>query len=396
MSIKNLYKNQRLSAQIIEFNLNPENKFEDRSRQSHCLNTPRNTNVTIDLFKSPEALRAYYATLQTCGSVWTCPVCAQKISEHRKEEIITLVEKAQAAGKYIYMFTWTLPHYRHESCRTVLDRFNKTTRQMKHQKELKKSPLFKPWSTLLKKYKNDGYIVNKEVLYGQNGWHVHSHGLFIFDEKIKDQLQARENFFEAWLKACDLNFKIADAPGHVLKAFVKRSFSLDKLSGDAKKIYSEYLTKSGIVKKEKQIKDWGLEHEMTKGHLKKSEYQSLTPFGMLDKIRELNTHSKQSIFLKKRFFEYTQAFSGVSFIRWSKGLRQQYEIHWKTDQEIVENKDREDDFYGMFEIPEFKQIQKLKLRGFVIQNSDKDWNTLVEKLNKKIKERNKKYDKILV
>lgn len=389
-----MYKNQRLSSQIIEFNQNPTNDFEHRSRQSHCLNTLRNTNTLIDLFKSPEALRAYYRSLQTCGSVWSCPVCAVKISEYRKKELEQLIEQALSSGKYIYLFTWTLPHYYHELCKIVLDRFNKTTRQMKCQKSLKNSPNFKPWRVLNEVYQNHGYVITKEVLYGQNGWHVHSHGLFIFDKKIENQLQARNDYFETWLKACDLNFKIADYPDHIFKSFIKRSFRLDHLTGDAKKIYSEYLTKSGIVKKEKELNGWGLQHEMTKSHLKKSESKSLTPFGMLDKIRELEPYSKESKILKQKFYEYVTAFSGTSFVRWSPGLRDKYNIEFKSDEQIVDFSSVMDDFYGFFEVPEWNQIKKLNLRGWIIKNSDLSWNELVIKLNKKINERIKQKNKI--
>jgi hypothetical protein len=392
MSITNAYKNQRLSAQIIEYNLNRKNIPEFRSRQSHCHFSINGLAQLVEMWKKPGAIRAYFKNLQTCGSVWSCNVCAMKISEYRKNEIAKLIKKAHAAGKYIYMFTWTLPHYYHESCSKVLEKFNVSTGKMKRQQSLKTNPYFKPWSVLMKEYKNDGYVITKEILFGQNGWHVHSHGLFIFDKKIENQLQAREDFFQVWLKACDLTFMLADSPDHILRAFIKRSFRLDHLSGDADKVISEYLTKSGVVKKEKELKEWKLEHEMTKGHLKKSESGLITPFGILDKIRQLDDpNSKQSKVLKQKFFEYTQALKGSSFVRFSPNLRSKYEIEWKSDEDIAQGEtDLLNDFYGCFEVPEWKtKIIKNRLRGFLLQNSDKDWNTLVIKLNKKLKERKK-------
>ena len=41
--------------------------------------------VELNLLK--EANRAFYKGLQTCGSVWTCPICANKIQEIRRQEI---------------------------------------------------------------------------------------------------------------------------------------------------------------------------------------------------------------------------------------------------------------------------------------------------------------------
>lgn len=385
--ISNRFKNQRLSAQIIEYNKNPDNIFELKSRQCHCLSTISNHVVNPSMFKNKESIRAYLKGLQTCGSVWNCPVCAVKISEYRKNELEQLIDQAHIAGKYIYMFTWTLPHYAHESCKTVLDRFTQTTKQMKRQKKLKKSPNFKPWKELLSYYDNQGYVITKENLWGINGFHIHSHGLFIFNKKIENQLQARDHFFEVWLKACDLNFKIADYPEHIFKAFVKRSFRLDHLSGDASKIVSEYFTKSGVLKiKEKDLKDWKLQHEMTKGHLKKSESGLLTPFGMLDFIRVCED-KKIANFMKQKYFEYTQAFKGQSFVRWSPGLRKQYNIEEKTDQEIVEESNILDKLYGILPRKLWKKIVRYKLRAWLIINSEMDFKTLIKKLKVKIQER---------
>lgn len=36
---------------------------------------------------------AYYVGLQTCGSIWTCPVCAARISETRRKEVCHAMEK---------------------------------------------------------------------------------------------------------------------------------------------------------------------------------------------------------------------------------------------------------------------------------------------------------------
>lgn len=387
MNIIDKFKNQRLSAQIINFNQNPQNHKEMFPRVHHCCRTFQNLSSMVDLWKKPGSEYAFSTGLQTCGSPWVCPVCGTKISEYRKNELSQLIELALKAGKHIYMLTTTLPHYAHENCQIVLDKFTESTRKMKYQKPLKTSPSFMPWGSLIKEYQLQGYVITKEVLFGKNGWHIHSHGLFIFDEKINNQLEARERFFEVWLKACDLTFQIADYPDHVFRAFIKRSIRLDYLTGDAKKIISEYMTKSGIVKKEKELEDWKMEHEMTKGHLKKSESDSLTPFGMLDKIRSIeNSHDPESIFLKKKYYEYTEAFKGTSFVRWSPGLRDKYGIKNITDEEIVKDENEiMKDWYGFFDNPEWKTIVKKHLRGFMMQNTNLEWNDLAKLMNDKLK-----------
>lgn len=387
MHIINRFKNQNLSAQIIDFYNNPQNIPELRCRQSHCLTSLNDLSSNVELLKKKGAERAHYKGLQTCGSPWSCEICAIKISEYRKNELSELIDAALAAGKFIYMLTTTLPHYSHESCQNVLDKFNKSTATMKRQRSLKGNPRFMPWGELMKHYQNDGYVITKEVLFGCNGWHIHSHGLFIFDKKIKSLVQAREDFWECWLKACDLTFQIADYPKHVLKGFYEKSIRLDHLSGDANKIVSEYMTKAGVVTKERQLEEWKMEHEMTKGHLKKSESHSFTPFGILDLIRKMEPSSKEAKFLKRKYYDYTQAFKGTSFVRWSPGLRSKYAIENKTDEEIV--KDENDllkDWYGYFEVTEWKEnIVKNGLRGFVIQHSNLPFDEMIELVNAEIK-----------
>jgi hypothetical protein len=386
------FKNQRLSARIIDFNKNPGNVPELRSRQSHCMRTLANRSLGVDMWKSEGDARAHFRGVQTCGSPWACPVCAVLISEFRKKEISELIKKALAAGYHLYMITYTLPHYIQESCQLVNDRFMSAMNKMKSQKILKNTPYFTPFSTLLKQYGCDGYVTTKEPLFGQNGWHIHTHGLYIFEKPLVNLSSVRESLWECWLKACDLTFQIGDYPDHVIRGFYKRSVRLDHLTGDAEKIISEYMTKSGVVRKEKTLSDWRMEHELTKGHLKKSESGSLTPFGMLDKIRELSPHDKLSKYLKQKYFEYTETFKGSSFVRWSPGLRKKFGFQEISDQEITDSTVKDvESFYTYFEKPEwYNTILPLGLRGYIQQNSDLPWNDLAEKLNQEIRLRKEK------
>lgn len=380
------FRLQRESASILERRLNPTHDPQLKTRQSHCLCSLQAFASTVDLLKSDGADKAHYKGLQTCGSPWACPVCATKISEHRKNELQELIDKAQARGKEIYMITFTLPHYAHESCDEVLTRFKNVRKKMKYQVELKKSPEFLPWRKLLKYYKYDGSVTTMEVTYTANGWHVHSHDLFIFDEKIQNLPRARERFFDAWLKASDLEFKIADFDIDKLKAFYIRSVRIDHLEGDTGKIISEYFTKQGISKVERSSEKWGLAEELTKSHMKKKESESLTPFGILNEITKTD-NQKQKSFYRQKFFEYAQAFKGTSFVRFSPGLRDKYDMQYLTDDQVASSEQDElKEWYGFFEAGEWKNIiLKNKLRGWVLEHSSLEWNELVSALTEKLK-----------
>lgn len=387
MSIISKFKNQRLAAQIIEYNKNPNNNPELMSRVAHCLISIRDRSATVDLWKKEGQKRAHFTGLQRCGSPWNCQICAGIISERRGDEIGELIKLANDAGYHMYMITYTLPHYAHESCQTVAERFSKATAKLKYQKSLKTIPHFIPFQSFMKRYGCVGYVTTKEPLFGPNGWHIHTHGLYIFEKPLGDLGKARDHLWEQWLKACDLTFQISDYPTRIQKGFYHRSVRLDALRGDLKTVVAQYLTKAGLIThKEKEIGSWGMEQELTKGHLKKSEFGLMTPWGMLDRIRRLPADDKEAVMLKQQFFSYTETFKGASFVRWSPGLRGRFEFEELTDQEIVDSTPDLNSFYGYFEPnSEWKQnIVKLGLRGFVKYHSDKEWNDMVNLLNNEI------------
>ena len=58
--------------------------------------------------------------LQTCGSVWTCPVCAAKIAERRRVELLDAMEMHKAQGGAVSLLTLTTPHQRGDNLAVLL------------------------------------------------------------------------------------------------------------------------------------------------------------------------------------------------------------------------------------------------------------------------------------
>ena len=54
------------------------------SRTAKCLRI-RAHDKDVQVWKSKNHKTASYGGLQTCGSVWTCPVCGAKVVERRRE-----------------------------------------------------------------------------------------------------------------------------------------------------------------------------------------------------------------------------------------------------------------------------------------------------------------------
>ena len=161
---------------------------------------------------------------------------------------------------------------------------------------------------MLKRLGYQGRIVATEVTWGQdNGWHPHYHMILFFDHEINHQglqsflaLQWQDACIKAGLKAPDL------------------IHGVDVRNGT---YAAEYVSK------------WGLEEEVTKGHLKKGLNGSLTPF---DLLRGASTNNH----FKTLFKEFADVFKGKQQLVWSKGLKDLLGIKQVTDEELIEETEK--------------------------------------------------------
>ena len=87
------------------------------------------------------------------------------------------------------------------------------------------------------------------------------------------------------------------------------------------------------------VSKWGLEHELTKGHIKKGKENSLTPFDLL----QLSIDDEEVFFKKpsKLFQEFAISVKGSRQLVWSRGLKKLLEIEDKTDEELAEETENE-------------------------------------------------------
>ena len=80
------------------------------------------------------------------------------------------------------------------------------------------------------------------------------------------------------------------------------------------------------------VSKWGIEEEMTKGHLKQGKKGGhVSPFGLLDLFEAGDAVAGE------KFKEFAECFKGKRQLVWSKGLREKLGLgEGKTDQEIAE------------------------------------------------------------
>jgi hypothetical protein len=317
-----------------------------KERVSKCLRIPWNSSE-IEVWKHLKTEKAFYNKLLVCGSVWTCPVCAAKISERRKEEITKAFEQHKAQGGKIALLTLTFRHKKNDRLKDTLKRF------------LSASSMFRSGKRYQKIRESMGLIGSIrvfEITYGDNGFHPHIHMALFYTNNIILPL-FKSAMFELWETACKK---------HDLT--VLEDYALDLQDGAKAQ---EYIAKHGT---------WSLEQELSKSHIKKGRMNSLTPFDFLREF--LVTGETEYINL---FKEYAEALKGKSQIFWSPGLKQQFLIEDKSDEVLASEKVEKADLLGLIPYDIWKIILKREIRANFLDWVEKDG--FDSALNRLIKEK---------
>ncbi len=255
------------------------------------------TASKVKVLKHTETGKAHFSGLQTCGSVWVCPVCSSKVSECRRLEIQNAIEQWKNQGGDVILVTLTFPHSKNDNLKEMLLKQSKASKMFKSRKAYSKH--------LKAFYGIKGTIRSLETTYSEaNGWHPHLHELW-FTTREFSLLRLKNYIYDAWSRACvDSGLGLPSVKNGV-----------DVRCGD---YASQYVTK------------WGLDYEIAKAHIKKGKgKKSKTPFQFLD---DFDNGDMRSGIL---FREYANAFKGKRQLFWSHGLKAFFDIDVKSDKEIL-------------------------------------------------------------
>ena len=313
-------------------------KLLPKSRTNNCLRV-RQKGQQIQVLKSVEYGTASYGGLQTCGSVWQCPVCAAKISERRRAEVLAAMTAWKAQDGTVNMLTLTCPHQRSDDLAELLVKQAKALNYFWKDRQAK--VVFYEMGTV-------GHIKATEGTHGRlspydNGWHPHYHILLfnslephltryktLLGEQMTDW-QVR--LYLRWANAC-------------------------KLAGLGEPSYQHGLKLDDGSKADRYISKWGLEDEITKGHTKKA-ISGETPFDLLRALQADPT-DRQAAAL---FIEFATVFKGKRQLRWSKGLKARFAVEEKTDDELTEEKDDFAQVLGQLTIEQWRDVLAVEGRG---------------------------------
>ena len=276
------------------------------SRVSKCLRLLQTGQSTVQVLKSSlEGGNCSYSHLQTCGSVWSCPVCAAKISERRRAEVEQALKSHQSASSLFStaFVTYTFPHCQNDNLKDMLKRLALAMGQMKADRRYKK----------LKAITHQlGTIRALEVTHGQSGWHPHIHEIWLC-QSLADLDKMKAALSELWSIYAQKN------------GFAQPSekYGVTVQNGD---FAAAYIAKWGH---EPTKELWTLDAEIAKASSKKAGRGGRSPFQILD---DAANGCKQSAAL---FAEYSGAFAGQRQLFWSRGLKDHFQIGDLSDEELA-------------------------------------------------------------
>ena len=310
-----------------------------KSRLDKCLRL-RCAHQDVQVWKSTEHQTTHYKGLQTCGSVWRCPVCSAKIAERRRLEIIQAMEAHKAAGGCVNLLTLTCPHQVKDNLVDLLVKQAKALNRFWNDRVVK---------GVLADMGTIGQIRALEVTHGRlspqnNGWHPHYHVMMFqgvgvdlvrFDQAQMTDWQVR--LYLQWAKAC-------------------------KGAGLGEPSYAHGLKLDNGDQAAKYVAKWGLEDELTKGHTKKALHGE-TPFDFLRAI-VADKDDKQAAAL---FVEFAKTFEGKRQLHWSKGLKKRYQVADKTDEVLAAESDDKARLLGSITLEQWRDVLAVEGRAAVLQ-----------------------------
>ena len=231
----------------------------------------------------------HFNGLETCGSVWNCPVCAVKITEQRRTDVKAVLEAHLRQGGEAVMATVTIPHTRFQ--RVLELRKAVSTNWTKVQQGI-------GWKSMKNNAGFVGSIRALEVTHGANGWHPHLHVVILFKQGVNQKLIDRFSglLFQRWARAIERSG---------FGTCSEEAFSVEPIT-DAEGV-SKYCQK------------WGAAEELTKAHIKHGRSGGRSPWQILSDIAENNLPRDRALFA-----EYASAFKGSRQLTWTLGLRDRY------------------------------------------------------------------------
>lgn len=265
---------------------------------------------------------AHYSGLQSCGSIWSCPVCAAKVRQKRADDIELAAAFWTAAGGGLVMVTATVRHGSGDALAVTLNAVIKAW-----QRGVLNGA---GWVADRRRFGVEGYVRSIEITFGhENGWHPHIHAL-IFTATALDEGQVAAlaaGMGDRWNRAV-MRYG-AGRPS------AERGFHAVAVSnaGEAAQYLAKYQDGEG--------RERSASLELARFDLKKGRDASrFLPFELIDQIAEGEAWALD------RWSEYEAATHGRRAITWSKGFRNRFVDQGVLDVELSDDEAAAEDVGG--------------------------------------------------
>jgi hypothetical protein len=250
---------------------------------------------------------ATWAGLETCGSVWSCPVCSGRVLAERGDELRQALDAWHGQGGAVAMVTLTMRHGREHALADCWD------------------ALSDAWAAASGRYSGvraaklaadvAGWARRVEVTWGaRHGWHVHVHAL-VFLRRPDEAGALGEAMFAAW--AARLG-RVGLTPLRDSGGLDVRVLSLDQARQEA----------AGYVAKGTYSESARAAAELTGGG-KLGRGGNLTPWGILDAARRGDRQARAL------WAEWEATSHGRRAITWSEGLRDELDVDQERDDDEI-------------------------------------------------------------
>lgn len=265
-----------------------------KHRVAKCLRTPAHKASGIEIRRGPDGRARFYG-LQTCGSAWDCAVCVSRISERRAQETNKALKQWTSEGGQVLHASFTVSHTREMTSPEVLNQVRTSLTAMKGRRDYKAAKTAYGW-------RHDA--TKLEVTYGRNGCHAHIH-MLIFCDPIGEESQKELGRIigGAWLAA------VRSKGG-----MVTLDYGFDLQGGD---YAADYVAK------------WKVVREVTSSMTKKGRRKGRTSWELLEDYFFGDTAAGRT------WQEYSAAFFGRTFVKWSKGAKDYFGLDDESDDAIA-------------------------------------------------------------
>lgn len=257
---------------------------------------------SVVLVKRPTG--AAFGGLETCGSVWSCPVCSAKILAARADELRSALETWDAQGGRVAMVTLTMRHRRNDDLALCWDALGDAWRAASGGYSRVRAAKLAAGV--------EGWVRRVEATWGaRHGWHVHVHALvFLRDgDRVDDLGAAMYAAWEARLDRVGLT-PIRDRGGLDVK--------LLDLAGAVEEV-GAYVAKGAYNGERAAL-------ELT-GPGKLGRMGNLSPWQLLDAARTGDP------FAGELWREWETTSLGRRALTWSQGLRERLQLDQEADDE---------------------------------------------------------------